>query len=248
MSDVRVKAVTFDFWNTVMWEEPGSLRAWRLECWQQALSKLGSWSARPEALEAAHDQAHMAYERAWRVGRQFRVADAVALIVETIGRQLPDTAADTLAEGFSEAGLRAAVHPCDGIQSCLGELRSNGVRLGIVCDIGLTPSSVVRNLLERHDLLRFFEYTAFSDEIGHYKPSRVIFERALEGLGAFAPTASAHVGDRLRTDVAGARRMGMTSVRYRGVFDDPESGPQADIVIDHLAELPALLGAHEVAR
>lgn len=242
----KARAVTFDFWNTVMWEEPGSLRARRLEYWEEALAEAGACSAPSDALEAAHDQAHAAYEAAWYAGRQFRVADAVAQIVEAIP-QLPDLAADVLTAGFSEAGLRAAVHPSEGIRSCLSQLRRGGARLGIVCDIGLTPSLVVRKLLERHDLLQFFDYMAFSDEIGHYKPSRAIFERALEGLGAVAPAASTHVGDRLRTDVAGARSMGMRSVRYRGVFDDLAQGHEADLVVDDLAELPALLGADEGA-
>jgi FMN phosphatase YigB (HAD superfamily) len=118
-----------------------------------------------------------------------------------------------------------------------------------VCDIGLTPSLVVRRLLERHGLLRFFDHLAFSDEVGHYKPARAIFESALAGLRTMEPTRCVHVGDRLRTDVEGARNLGMGSVRYRGVFDDdPGEGVEADIVIDHVAELPALLGAQEYAR
>ena len=30
-------AVTFDYWNTLMWEEPGSLKEKRLEVWQERL-------------------------------------------------------------------------------------------------------------------------------------------------------------------------------------------------------------------
>ena len=37
--------------------------------------------------------------------------------------------------------------------------------------------------------------------------------------------------------------MGMTAVRYAGVFDDPaENGPDATITVADYAELPALLG------
>ena len=44
-----------------------------------------------------------------------------------------------------------------------------------------------------------------------------------------------------RTDVAGARAMGMTAVRYHGAHDDPSDGPEADqIIADHAALLPAL--------
>ena len=46
-----------------------------------------------------------------------------------------------------------------------------------------------------------------------------------------------HVGDLRRTDVAGARAMGMETVRFRGVFDDPGPGDEADYVMDDLREL-----------
>ena len=51
-----------------------------------------------------------------------------------------------------------------------------------------------------------------------------------------------HVGDLKRTDVAGAQAVGMATVRFRGVVDDPDSGDEADHVIDRLVDLPAVLG------
>jgi hypothetical protein len=36
--------------------------------------------------------------------------------------------------------------------------------------------------------------------------------------------------------------MGMSTVRFRGVVDDPEDGTEADHVIDRLADLPRVLG------
>jgi len=51
------------------------------------------------------------------------------------------------------------------------------------------------------------------------------------------------VGDRRRTDVAGARALGMVSVRYAGWSDDPaENGPEADHVLTHHRDLCAVLG------
>jgi FMN phosphatase YigB (HAD superfamily) len=233
-----LEAVTFDFWNTVMWEEPGSLRARRLEVWPEAF---GNGAVDPVALEEAHDAAHRAYEEAWRTGRQFTVDHAAALIVDRLPG-LPENAAEVLVEGFCEAGRRAAVHPSEGARSCLEALRASGIRTGIICDIGLTPSYVVRELLDRHDLLELFDDTAFSDEVGYYKPDGRIFEHALAQLGGMAPDQAAHIGDRRRTDVAGAKAVGMTTVRYNRVYDEIGGGPEADHVLDDLARLPAVLG------
>ena len=65
--------------------------------------------------------------------------------------------------------------------------------------------------------------------------------KALGGMGDINPSKAAHVGDLKRTDVFGARSIGMTSVRFRGANDDQENELEADFVIDHLMELPSLL-------
>jgi FMN phosphatase YigB (HAD superfamily) len=234
-----VEAVTFDYWNTLMWEEPGSLKERRLEAWAEALGS----SIEPEQLEAAHDAAHQEYVDSWTAGRQFRVEDAVEHILDRFNGSIGAEAASALVEGFSEGGRRAAVHPCEGVHECLEALKDAGVRIGIVCDIGLTPSQVVRELLDRAGLLGYFDGMSFSDEVGHYKPHRAIFEHALAGLGGIAPERAAHVGDRRRTDVGGAVAMGMTAVRYNGVYEDEAiQTPEAEIVVSQLADLPPRLG------
>jgi len=97
-------------------------------------------------------------------------------------------------------------------------------------------------------VLGHFDHWSFSDEVGWYKPAPQIFEHALAGLGGIEPEHAAHVGDLRRTDVAGAKAMGMVAVRYRGVFDnaqvvdDGHDRPEADLVIDDHADLPPLLG------
>jgi FMN phosphatase YigB (HAD superfamily) len=232
-----VQAVTFDFWNTLMWEEPGSLKEKRLEFWAETLPVLDA-----AELEQAHDAAHEEYVRSWTAGRQFRVEDAVERIVRRFDGIGPEDE-EALVEGFAEGGRRAAVHPSDGVRECLEALAGDGTRIGIICDIGLTPSPVVAELLERAGLLHFFDGMSFSDEVGHYKPDAAIFEHALGTLGGVAPERAAHVGDRTRTDVAGALAMGMTAVRYNAVYEDELQEPEADIVLDRLADLPARLGA-----
>ena len=117
--------------------------------------------------------------------------------------------------------------------------------VGIVCDVGLTPSPVLRGYLDAHGVLDRFDHWSFSDEVGVFKPDRRIFEHALEGLGGVSAERAAHVGDLRRTDVAGARAAGMTSVRYRGVNDDPDADgelPEADHVLDDHGDLLEALG------
>jgi putative hydrolase of the HAD superfamily len=112
----------------------------------------------------------------------------------------------------------------------------------------MSPSPVLRGILEDHGVLDRFDHWSFSDEVGVYKPHPEIFEHALAGLGGVAPERAAHVGDLHRTDVAGAKAMGITAIRYKGSNDDVgdvgDMGEliHADHVIDDHAEIPALLG------
>jgi len=121
-------------------------------------------------------------------------------------------------------------------------LRSTGVRIGIVCDVGMTPSSSLIGLLDARGILSLFDHWSFSDEVGVYKPDPAIFRHALAGLGSPDPGRVAHVGDRTRTDVAGALGMGMVAVRYTGVYDDEDEGPPADHVVRSHADLCPILG------
>ncbi len=156
------RAVTFDFWNTLMWEEPGSLKRERLAVLGRSLRAARHRPGAAE-LERAHDAAHRAYEEAWRAGRQFRVEDAAPMLVRARCGLPPGE------DGCcSRATTRpAAAPPCTratASRECLrGAEGRRGSRSAIVCDIGLTPSTVVRELLDarraarllrRHDLLR----------------------------------------------------------------------------------------------
>jgi FMN phosphatase YigB (HAD superfamily) len=232
-----VSAVTFDFWNTLMWEEPGSLREKRLEAWRETLAPVDK-----ATLERAHDAAHQQYVDSWVAGRQFRVEEAVEHMLDGLDGALGDDATAALLEGFSEGGRRAAVHPSDGVHDCLEALRGAGVKIGIVCDIGLTPSPVVRELLTRAGLVEYFDGMSFSDEVGHYKPHPAIFEHALAVLGGVSADSTVHVGDRIRTDVDGAAAMRMRAVRYNGVYEDELAGQRDELVVRDLRELPQLLG------
>ena len=142
---------------------------------------------------------------------------------------------------FEEASHSSRLVALEGAQETLRRLHARGVRLALICDSGLTPGRVVRLHLARLGLLRFLEAQVFSDEVGVPKPSPRIFHIALAALGC-DPTRSVHVGDLRRTDVAGARGVGMATVRLRCRNDDRAELPDADRVADSQEELRSLLG------
>jgi putative hydrolase of the HAD superfamily len=244
---VTLRAVTFDYWQTLVTERRGEMRALQLDRWLALLSEAGQARSHGD-LSAAFAANWQVFEDRWRTnGGPYGASDSVAFVAAHLGIDLSDGLRRELEDGFRIVGETADLHPAPGVEACLSVLHEAGIRLGIVFDVGLTASPILRGRLEGFGLLRFFDAWSFSDESGWYKPAAEAFEPALLGLDA-DPAESAHVGDNERTDVAGAKALGMTTVQYTGLFEVagwlPEQAPGslADHVIDHFAELPIALG------
>ena len=236
-----VRAVTFDHWATMV-RDAGGIRRFQIDAWERVLDDAGAGVGRDD-LERAFEANWQVFERRWRDNVQHGPVQSTPVILHHLGLELPSELKIRLIRSFSEAGYAAALEVAPGLAEMLGVLRAAGVRVGIVCDVGLTPSDVLRKRLDGFGLLGSFDHWSFSDEVGCFKPFPEIFAHALEGLGIADPSVVAHVGDQRRTDVAGARAFGITSVRYTGWVDDPERhGPEADLVVADHRDLPAALG------
>lgn len=236
-----VRAITFDFWDTIVRAETAATRDRRRAAIVDVLAGAGL-PADEDEIDAAFDEAWSRFDASWARGEQFTGHHAAETVLDVLGHGDDDIRA-AVVEAYLTAPRGMELSLTDNLVPTIRTLRDAGLRVGIVCDVGLTPSVVLRHYLEGHGVLRLFDHWSFSDEVGVYKPDAAIFEHALDGLGGIAPADAAHIGDLRRTDVAGALGMGMLALRYRGVTDDdPTHGPEADLVVDDHADLPRLLG------
>ena len=71
-----------------------------------------------------------------------------------------------------------------------------------------------REWLAVHHLDRFFRGLVISSEVGVSKPDAKIFELALDVLGC-SPNEAVMIGDRLDTDIRGAKSLGLQTIRVR---------------------------------
>lgn len=227
--------MTFDFWNTLAAEGSGGLFGPRVKLWRDILMASGFDVDRAQ-LERAHRAALVAYQAAWRSGTQFRSAEATRHILDALALSCDPPTIDHLERSFVDAGGLSDIALVEGAAEALRALARGGISLGVICDIGLTPSASLVAWMEQWGVLSLFDVVAWSDELGMYKPDRRIFEQVLDRLGVPA-SHTWHVGDRRRTDVAGATAAGMTAVRFRGVYDDVEDLPDAPIVVSTYGEL-----------
>ena len=239
------RAVTFDYWNTLCHEPDMEQRpALVAQCWSE-LAAAADVRLEPSDVIAAFGRAREEHWAAWHENRQFTGEHAAESIIATLGGAAwsPSLSA-SLADAFHACSDAVDVTPLAGVGEVLEHLKAADVKVGIVCDVGLMPSSYLRRHLDRHGLLGYFDHWSFSDEVGVYKPDRRIFEHALSGLGDVLPADAVHVGDRRRTDIAGAQAMGMRAVRITAVFDDddPDQGPSGDVIVSGYDEFFEALG------
>lgn len=189
-------------------------------------------------LDESLDEVRLRWERSWAEGVHLHPREGAEMLLRALG--IEEAGGERVAEAFLGAIGEVELELAPGIGDVLEELGERGIRIGIVCDVGFSGGAVLRGLLAREDLLDHFEGWSFSDETGHYKPAPEAFRPALAALAA-RPQAAMHVGDLRRTDVAGAAALGMQTVRYRGLHDDPAEGVEAEFVIDSHSELPAVV-------
>ena len=244
----NLKAVTFDCWGTLIYErDPAATYARRVELLAQSTAALGLGCTGEEA-RSALDQAWRRHWTLWHEGSASGALEiagwALDALSEESGGDPPDEAAVAeLGGGFSIAALESEICALEGARETLERLAARGVRRALICDTGFSPGFVVRQMLEAAGLLEHLEFTVFSDEAGIPKPDPRVFQRALSSLGLDRDAAAAvHVGDLRRTDVAGARSVGMRTVRIRAHYDDDSALRDADHVADSHAHLLEFLG------
>ncbi len=236
-----LRAVTFDFWSTLFVDARGrereALRAHVLADTLRAAGLQASGYALGESLRASWDH----FDTVWaREHRTPPCAELVDAILASLGVSLPDDLLTPLVDRFEHLVLEVPPEPMPGAVYTMPQLAER-YRLAIVCDTGYSPGAVLRQVLDRNDLLGHFAYAYFSNEHGMSKPDPRVFLHVLEELDV-RPTEAAHVGDIQRTDIAGAQAAGMSAVHFVGANNADVARSTGDAIVSHFEELPQALG------
>ena len=236
-----LKAVTFDYWNTLFVDVHGKdrerRRAEMLRAELEALGRAVPQTALDDALRGGFDF----FDRVWTSEhRTPSCGELVDSILAALGARVPEDARERLVSRFELLVLDLPPEPMPGAAFAL-PLLAERYRLAVVCDTGYSPGRVLREVLERNGMLACFEYLFFSNEHGMSKPDVRVFQHTLAALDVRAPEA-AHVGDIQRTDIAGAQAAGMAAVHFIGANNHDAGRSTADLMVRHFDELPAALG------
>lgn len=120
--------------------------------------------------------------------------------------------------GFWKASVQT--RPMPGARQALDLLHRAGVRIAVVSNTSF-GEPVIRYELARHGLTDHLAFIMVSSDYSVRKPNPLLFETAAARLG-LEPGEIWFVGDRLDTDVAGAKASAMTPVWFNpGRRHDP---------------------------
>jgi FMN phosphatase YigB (HAD superfamily) len=211
----RLKAVTFDFWSTLV---DGRLTpertAARLARLHAAIVGAGH-AVTPEELQRAFDfslervstAARESLEDVGPPGRWAELARELGIPEGLIPYEVVEKA-------YEDITLEPMPESMPHVHQALDAMRERGFRMAVICNTGMAGGRVLREVLRRHGLLEFFGVTVFSNEFGVSKPHPSIFAHTLGLLGDVDPREALHVGDVEELDVEGARRAGLWSALY----------------------------------
>lgn len=238
-----IKAVTMDFWGTLLLDSPAAderYRRERLVRISEVLTERGIEVPIP-ALARGYEESRRQLTKVWRELRDVPVERHATLLLQAVDVALPGRlgagglAAVTWA--YASPALDAPPPVDPGAASALEALAERGIAVCLVSNTLRTPGAVLRRILKNEGLHEAFTSMIFSDECGIRKPASGIFHQALSRLGV-APQHAVHVGDDARLDVEGARLAAMRVIQVGG---DRACDTLPDAFIQSLSELPAAL-------
>jgi putative hydrolase of the HAD superfamily len=238
-------AVTFDLWQTLVFEFDGSARSGirrkiRAEYGEKALSQFGESVSREtidgalrdlsEEITGGHDQG---FDRTYDEWIRVLIGRIDPDLATRIGQAGLDMFGTIIDQSFIESPPQLV----DGAAEVLNSLSRSGLKIGLISNTGLTSPATYEKWFSRINVLDSFDYIAFSNGLAIAKPAKKIFDATLDRLGV-EPSRALHVGDNMHTDVAGATAAGMSTVWVRGGIDSPvNTSHEPDYTIESVADV-----------
>ncbi len=244
----RIKAVSFDLWDTMIEDESdepkrkarglGSKRDDRRRLVHEALDR--DEAIAYETVAVAYDVADAAFTKVWKEHHiTWALRERLRVLLAGLGRGLPQDEIDRVVEATENMEIDVPPDAVPGVARAIEELAGR-YKLCVVSDAIVSPGRVLRRLLDHHGLLGHFSGFVFSDEVGCSKPDPRMFHLAAEQLGVDL-REMVHIGDRDPNDVKGPQALGMRAVLFSGIRDVDEATTSANAVCRDHAELPAII-------
>lgn len=211
------KMISIDFWDTLVDAAKGGKKRRKIR--HEALCEVSQAYVKElpsSEIDAATREASEEFNRIWFTQQRTpKAEELINNILNNLGVPATKKEMDYLVKVFEESLMEGQPDILDGAKETIESLTEE-YRLTLISDTMYSPGRVIRNFLNEHELLDYFDSFLFSDEAGFSKPNPKAFQKMLEDTGCIAQH-SYHIGDRLNTDIAGARKVGMNAILFTGI-------------------------------
>lgn len=193
----------------------------------------------PDSLSRIEAIFQAARQVADTTGLETSHVDDLMAMVEALSLQ------DCVSRQLAEETVAALHRDCiptveliEGAVDTLRRLQDMGFRLGIISNAAYAP--FLTWILERFEIIEFFEQVVVSADVGTRKPWPEIFFLTLDRMG-LSSSEAAYVGDDFRRDIVAAKRAGLRAIWYRPEDDPPslEKNTTPDVIVTALVQVPA---------
>jgi putative hydrolase of the HAD superfamily len=143
--------------------------------------------------------------------RELQIAHVAAGTLRTVHGEIPEAGAivENMVRAYTEVWVQNLTLSPE-VQEVLRTMKQT-FKLALVSNYADTAT--VWWILEKFNLLHFFDTVVVSAEVGWRKPHPAIFLEALSRTGS-RPESTVHVGDEPHHDVAGAQGVGIAAILY----------------------------------
>lgn len=215
----RIKAVTFDLWETLLFERDGydARRSYaRCKNLADALKALG-FEVSVEKVDSALKKTISSLSKIWDTNRDVAHLEQIQLLMKHLLEDsfvsVNEKWLDSLSSACVSALFEVPPYLNPDANEVLQWLKNQGKYVGIICNTGLTPGFGLRRFLEKEGVAKYFDVMIFSEEVGIRKPDSRIFHLVSEKLKV-KPCEVVHVGDNLKSDVWGAKNAGFKAIHF----------------------------------
>jgi len=234
-----IKAITFDYWNTLISDRDEYLRTnARIDYCYNVIKKYKEVSYKD--VKGAFLETGKISASFWKNHyRTFSTEERLETILGILNVSIPEKEFIDIIDYFRNITLINLPHSVDNVDEIIPYL-SKSYKLGVICDTGYSPGLILRKVLEKKKLLKYFSSLNFSNEVGFAKPHPKIFEKAANELNV-KNDKIVHIGDIYRTDIEGALNCGFYAIHFIGENDKYADISEAKYIIKSLKEIPKII-------